>query len=203
MNKKVGIISYLSACKPPARSQDGGTGDRVDIFASRIYLQIADALAACFSHSAKNCYCNEWPQVFREAVAAFNAGAVSASVPAMISDTVIHHMCREEEWAAAKLSGSYPGSSQDAADGFIHFSTASQIVESAARHRAGQTGLVLLSVPTSLLGDALRWEPSRGGELFPHLYGPLPVDAVMAVDPLPLGPDGRHVFPPTFQGRPD
>jgi uncharacterized protein (DUF952 family) len=167
-----------------------------------MYLQIADALATCFSHSAKNCRCNEWPHAFREAVAAFHAGAVSASVPVMISDTVIHHMCREEEWAAAKLSGSYPGSSQDAADGFIHFSTASQIVESAARHRAGQTGLVLLSVPARLLGDALKWEPSRGGELFPHLYGPLPVDAVTAADPLPLGPDGRHVFPSRFKAAP-
>ena len=168
-----------------------------------MYLQIADALAACFSHSARNYRRNEWPHAYRRVVAAFNAGAVSASVPAMISDTVIHHMCREEEWAAAKLSGSYPGSSQDAADGFIHFSTASQIVESAARHRAGQTDLVLLSVPARLLGDALKWEPSRGGELFPHLYGPLLVDAVTAADPLPLGPDGRHVFPPTIQGRPD
>jgi uncharacterized protein (DUF952 family) len=167
-----------------------------------MYLQIADALAACYSHSAKNCRCNEWPHAFREAVAAFHAGAVSASVPAMISDTVIHHMCREEEWAAAKLSGSYPGSSQDAADGFIHFSTASQIVESAAKHRAGQTGLVLLSVRTDLLDDALKWEPSRGGELFPHLYGPLPVDAVTAADPLPLGPDGRHVFPSRFKAAP-
>jgi len=137
---------------------------------------------------------------FREAVAAFNAGTVSASVPAMISDTVIHHMCRAEEWAAAELSGIYPGSSQDAADGFIHFSTDSQIVESAAKHRAGQTGLVLLSVPASRLGPALKWEPSRGGQLFPHLYGPLPVEAVTAVDPLPLGPDGKHIFPPAFQG---
>jgi uncharacterized protein (DUF952 family) len=168
-----------------------------------MYLQIADALAACFSHSAKNCHCNEWPHAYRRVVAAFNAGAVSASVPAMISDTVIHHMCREEEWAAAKLSGSYPGSSQDAADGFIHFSTSSQIVGSAARHRAGQTGLVLLSVPACRLGDALKWEPSRGGELFPHLYGHLPVDAVASADPLPLGSDGRHVFPPALQGRPE
>jgi uncharacterized protein (DUF952 family) len=138
-----------------------------------------------------------------KAVAAFNAGTVSATVPAMTSDTVIYHMCREEEWAAAKLSGSYPGSSQDAADGFIHFSTSSQIVESAAKHRAGQTGLVLLSVPAGLLGDALKWEPSRGGQLFPHLYGHLPVDAVASVDPLPLGSDGRHVFPPALQGRPE
>jgi uncharacterized protein (DUF952 family) len=139
----------------------------------------------------------------RKGVTAFDTGTVSASVPAMTSDTVIYHMCREEEWAAARLSGSYPGSSQDAADGFIHFSTSSQIVESAARHRAGQTGLVLLSVPAGLLGDTLKWEPSRGGQLFPHLYGHLPVDAVASVDPLPLGSDGRHVFPPALQGRPE
>jgi len=109
---------------------------------------------------------------------------------------MIYHMCRKDEWTDAEPSGSYPGSSQDAADGFIHFSTAFQIMDSAARHRAGQTGLVLLSVRTDRLGDALKWEKSRGGELFPHLYGPLPVAAVTAVDPLPLGPDGKHVFPP-------
>jgi uncharacterized protein (DUF952 family) len=146
---------------------------------------------------------NEWPQVFREAVETFNAGTVSASVPAM-TNTMIYHMCRKEEWVAAESSGSYPGSSNDVADGFIHFSTASQIVGSAAKHRAGQTGLVLLSVRTDLLGGAdLRWEKSRDGELFPHLYGPLPVAAVTAVDPLPLGPDGKHIFPPLFQGSPE
>jgi uncharacterized protein (DUF952 family) len=120
----------------------------------------------------------------------------------MTSDTVIHHMCRAEEWAAAERAGHYPGSSQDVADGFIHFSTASQIVESAARHRSGQAGLVLLSVRTDRLGSALRWEPSRGGQLFPHLYGVLPLDAVVAVDPLPLGPDGRHQFPPALSPTP-
>jgi uncharacterized protein (DUF952 family) len=146
---------------------------------------------------------NEWPQVFREAVATFNAGAVSASVAAM-TKTMIYHMCRKEEWVAAEPSGNYPGSSNDATDGFIHFSTASQIVGSAAKHRAGQTGLVLLSVRTDLLGAAdLRWEKSRDGELFPHLYDPLPVAAVTAVDPLPLGPDGKHIFPPLLQGSPE
>jgi uncharacterized protein (DUF952 family) len=199
--KKALPISHLSIGIAFWRTPEGGCAEASDGFAYRNDLQIADGLADCFSHSAKNCFRNEWPQALLQAVAAFNAGAVSASVPAMISDTVIHHMCRAEEWAAAQLSGSYPGSSQDAADGFIHFSTASQIVESAARHRAGQTGLVLLSVPAERLGTALKWEPSRGGALFPHLYGPLPVDAVTAVDPLPLGPDGRHVFPPAFQGR--
>jgi uncharacterized protein (DUF952 family) len=104
-------------------------------------------------------------------------------------------MCREAEWRAAEATGSYRGSSQDEADGFIHFSTASQIVASAARHRAGQSDLVLLAVDPAPLGAALRWERSRGGELFPHLYGTLPVAAVRRASPLPLGPDGRHVFP--------
>ncbi|WP_207483992.1 DUF952 domain-containing protein [Arenibaculum pallidiluteum] len=113
-----------------------------------------------------------------------------------MTEPLIYHMCRAEEWRAAEAAGSYRGSSQDAADGFIHFSTAAQVVESAAKHRAGQDGLVLLRVEAAALGPALRWEPARGGQLFPHLYGPLPVSAVQAVDPLPLGPDGRHVFPP-------
>jgi uncharacterized protein (DUF952 family) len=107
----------------------------------------------------------------------------------------IYHMCRAEEWRAAEAAGVYTGSSQDAADGFIHFSTAAQVRASAAKHRAGQDGLVLLSVDADALGAALKWEPSRGGALFPHLYGPLPAAAVTAVDPLPLGADGAHRFP--------
>jgi uncharacterized protein (DUF952 family) len=108
---------------------------------------------------------------------------------------VIFHMCRRTEWAAAEAAGSYRGSSQDAADGFIHFSTAEQIRESARNHRAGQADLVLVTVDPARLGTALKWEPSRGGALFPHLYGPLPLSAVVRVDPLPLGPDGLHAFP--------
>lgn len=108
----------------------------------------------------------------------------------------IYHICRREEWAAAEAAGRYEGSSQDRADGFIHFSAADQVVASAARHRAGQDGLVLLTVDAAALGEALKWEPSRGGALFPHLYGPLPRAAVRRVDDLPLGADGRHVFPP-------
>ncbi|HEY0837970.1 MAG TPA: DUF952 domain-containing protein [Azospirillum sp.] len=119
-----------------------------------------------------------------------------------MTERIIHHMCRAEEWEQASPSGAYPGSSQDAADGFIHFSTSAQVVESAAKHRAGQAGLVLLSVDAARLGPALRWEPSRGGQLFPHLYGPLPVAAVVRVAPLPLGPDGRHVFPPLDEVTP-
>lgn len=110
--------------------------------------------------------------------------------------SIIYHMCRREEWAAAERAGVYRGSSQDAADGFIHFSTATQIVASAAKHRAGQAGLVLLAVDSARLGDALKWERSRGGALFPHLYGSLPPSAVASVHDLPLGADGRHAFPP-------
>lgn len=108
---------------------------------------------------------------------------------------IIYHMCRAEEWQAAQTTGLYPGSSQDREDGFIHFSTASQIKESAAKHRAGQDGLLLLAVDAHALGDALKWEPSRGGQLFPHLYGALPVAAALNVVPLPLGADGVHIFP--------
>ncbi|MFM2043398.1 MAG: hypothetical protein RLY86_1974 [Pseudomonadota bacterium] len=108
----------------------------------------------------------------------------------------IFHMCRAEEWADAQATGAYPGSSQDRADGFIHFSTAAQLPVSAAKHRAGQTGLLLLTVDAASLGPALRWEPSRGGQLFPHLYGPLPVIAALRVDPLPLGADALHLLPP-------
>ena len=114
----------------------------------------------------------------------------------MSRSRIIYHMCRCEEWSTAQARGRYDGSSQDAADGFIHFSTAAQIRESAAKHRPGQDGLVLLAVEAGRLGTALRWEASRGGALFPHLYGPLTLSAVVAVHDLPLGGDGKHVFPP-------
>ena len=113
---------------------------------------------------------------------------------------LIYHICRKAEWAAARRRGRYEGSSQDRADGFIHFSDESQVVASAARHRAGQDGLVLIAADPAALGAALRWEPARGGALFPHLYGPLPLEAVRGVDDLPLGPDGAHVFPPLGGG---
>ena len=108
---------------------------------------------------------------------------------------MVYHMCRAEEWAVAVHAGVYHGSTQDRADGFIHFSTAAQIVESARRHRAGQDGLLLVAVDAALLGSRLRWEASRGGDLFPHLYGPLDPAESASVRPLPLGPDGLHVFP--------
>jgi uncharacterized protein (DUF952 family) len=109
--------------------------------------------------------------------------------------TMIYHMCRAEEWATATKTGTYRGSSQDLADGFIHFSTAAQIEASAAKHRAGQDDLVLIAVAPAALGAALKWEASRGGALFPHLYGVLPLERVRWTRPLPLGAAGRHVFP--------
>jgi uncharacterized protein (DUF952 family) len=112
-----------------------------------------------------------------------------------MTKALIYHMCRADEWRRAEAAGHYPGSTQDAADGFIHFSTAAQVVESAAKHRAGQSGLVLLAVDPDALGAALKWESSRGGALFPHLYGALPCAAVRRVADLPLGADGRHIFP--------
>ena len=109
---------------------------------------------------------------------------------------MIYHMCPTETWDAAVRVGEYRGTADDLRDGFIHFSAAEQITESARRHRAGQKGLVLIAVESARLGDRLRWEKSRGGALFPHLYGALDPAEVASVAPLPLGPDGEHIFPP-------
>lgn len=108
---------------------------------------------------------------------------------------MIYHMCPAEAWEAAVAAGRYDGTADDRRDGFLHFSTAAQIVESARRHRAGQAGLVLVAVDAARLGDRVKWEPARGGDLFPHLYGPLYPAEAARIDPLPLGLDGRHVFP--------
>lgn len=99
-------------------------------------------------------------------------------------------------WQAAEAADRFDGAPVDHADGFIHFSTAAQVAETASRHFAGQHDLVLVAIRAAALDPAaLRWERSRGGALFPHLYGPLGLDAVEWVRPLPLGVDGRHVFP--------
>jgi uncharacterized protein (DUF952 family) len=108
---------------------------------------------------------------------------------------MIYKICAAAEWAAAKPAGFYHGAAVDMRDGYIHFSTAAQVRETAAKHFAGQRDLVLITVDGSRFGAALKWEPSRGGALFPHLYEPLALAAVVSVVPLPLGDDGRHVFP--------
>jgi uncharacterized protein (DUF952 family) len=96
-------------------------------------------------------------------------------------------------WREAVEKGSFSGSPIDLEDGFIHFSTAAQARDTAAKHFAGAEDLVLVAVSTA--GLDLRWEPSRGGDLFPHLYDELPLGAVRWVKPLPLAADGRHQFP--------
>ena len=112
------------------------------------------------------------------------------------SAMLIFKILAAEEWAALEADGATDGAPVDLADGFIHFSTAEQAAETAAKHFAGRDGLVLAAVEADALGDALRWEPSRGGALFPHLYRALRRDEVVWARPLPLGADGAHVFPP-------
>ncbi len=107
----------------------------------------------------------------------------------------IYRLLGAEHWRRAELTGRFSGTEHDLRDGFIHFSTAAQVAEPAARHYRGQPDLLLLRVDADALGSALRWEPSRGGALFPHLYGELPVTAVTRVDTLGLDTEGRHVFP--------
>ena len=109
--------------------------------------------------------------------------------------TTIYKICPASLWRAAERTGVFRGSEVDCHDGFIHFSSAEQVVETAGKHFIGQSGLLLVRIDSAKLGDRLKWEPSRGGALFPHLYGDLDLTAVICVEPLPLGPDGRHVFP--------
>jgi uncharacterized protein (DUF952 family) len=107
----------------------------------------------------------------------------------------IYKICDAAEWQSAEHLGEFAGAPIDLADGYIHFSAADQVAETAARHFAGQRDLVLVAVAADALGPALKWDPSRGGALFPHLYGKLPLGAVRWTRPLPLGPEGRDAFP--------
>lgn len=102
----------------------------------------------------------------------------------------IYKILSRAEWAKAQAAGVFEGSAVDHADGFIHFSTAAQAAETARRHFAGQADLLVLEIEADDLGAALVWEPSRGGDLFPHLYGQLTVDKVRAVTEAPLASDG-------------
>ena len=108
---------------------------------------------------------------------------------------LIYKICPRALWRDAERQGRFTGAPVDVADGFIHFSTAAQVAETAARHFAGQDDLLLVAVEGDRLGEALRYEASRGGDLFPHLYGDLPLSAVVSVGEMPLGPDGRHSCP--------
>ena len=110
----------------------------------------------------------------------------------------IYKICPRALWREAEKAGRFEGAPVDLADGFIHFSTGAQARETAARHFSGVSDLLLIGVDPDALGGKLRCEPSRGGALFPHLYGSLPMAAVRDVAPLPLGPDGSHTFPADF-----
>ncbi len=110
-------------------------------------------------------------------------------------DRIIYKIVPRELWQQARLDGVFRGAAIDLSDGYIHFSTASQALETARRHFAGVEGLLLVAVDALALGQALHFEPSRGGDLFPHLYADLPLDAVLWEKPLPLGDNGEHVFP--------
>lgn len=107
---------------------------------------------------------------------------------------LIYKIFRANEWAAMVANGDTAGAPVDLHDGYIHFSTAGQARETAAKHFAGEDGLVLLALESDALGDALKWEPSRGGALFPHLYRRLRMSDVLWSRPLPLV-DGAHAFP--------
>jgi uncharacterized protein (DUF952 family) len=109
--------------------------------------------------------------------------------------STIYKICEAALWHAAERAGAFTGAGIDVQDGFIHFSTAAQAVETAAKHFVGADDLMLIAVDASKLAPALKWEVSRGGALFPHVYGVLPLAAVLWAKPLPLGADGRHVFP--------
>lgn len=108
---------------------------------------------------------------------------------------LIYKITTETAWRDAQQEGAYEGSADDKADGFLHFSSADQVAETAAKHFAGQSGLLLVAVEADSLGAELKWEPSRGGADFPHLYRALSTAEALWARPLPLGPDGAHVFP--------
>lgn len=109
--------------------------------------------------------------------------------------STIYKICPRALWQEAEKTGRFAGATIDLSDGFIHFSTAGQVKETAAKHFAGQDDLLLVAVDGKRLGTDLKYETSRGGALFPHLYAPLDLAAVLWVKPLPLGPSGEHQFP--------
>jgi uncharacterized protein (DUF952 family) len=111
---------------------------------------------------------------------------------------VIYKITTVDAWAAAVAAGQFDGSADDRRDGFIHLSASHQLQGTAGRYFAGQNQLLLVAVDAAALGGALRWEASRGGDLFPHCYGPLPVSAAVWVRPLPLDPSGLPAISATL-----
>ncbi len=128
------------------------------------------------------------------------ANGTIAAKRRMLSGVTIYKIATREQWTSAQETGVFVGAPVDLRDGYIHFSTETQVAETLAKHFAGQRDLLLLTVEPAQFGDALRWEVSRGGQLFPHLYAPLPVAAVRRVDEIVVDADGRHVVDELFAG---
>ncbi|MFD0917221.1 DUF952 domain-containing protein [Pseudahrensia aquimaris] len=113
----------------------------------------------------------------------------------MITPRLIYKITPRADWQAAEAEGVFEGAPIDLADGYIHFSTAGQVAETAAKHFSGQDDLLLAAISVEALGKGLKWEESRGGALFPHLYATLSMEAVAWTRPMPLGSDGVHSLP--------
>lgn len=112
--------------------------------------------------------------------------------------TTIYKVIDKDVWSAAKVTGEFAGAAIDIRDGYIHLSSAEQVVETVQKHFAGQDNLLLLSVSTAKMADDLKWETSRNDQRFPHLFRPLTAAEVVAEEPLPLNEDGSHRFPARF-----
>ena len=113
----------------------------------------------------------------------------------LMASRVIYRLCYRADWNQAEELGTYAGTATDRRDGFLHFSTAEQVADTARLHFTGASDLLMLEVPVSRLGPALKWEMSRSGQSFPHLYDTLAVDLVSGVVQIPLDEAGRHSFP--------
>jgi len=111
---------------------------------------------------------------------------------------LLYKILADAAYDAAKTEGRFMGTADDLRDGFIHLSAARQVEGTLAKHFAGQEDLLLLAVDPEKLGPALKWEESRGGDLFPHLYAPLPLDAILSAEPLRLDDDNTHILPDGF-----
>jgi uncharacterized protein (DUF952 family) len=112
-----------------------------------------------------------------------------------MAEAVAYKVLRGGELAALEASGRFDGAPVDLADGYIHLSTAAQLGETIAKHFAGQTDIQIAAIDLAALGGAVKWEPSRGGQLFPHVYGPITLDVVIAYSPLAQEPDGSIRLP--------
>ena len=113
---------------------------------------------------------------------------------ALYMNKTVYKILTTDQWSALQAQGVSEGAPIDVEDGFVHFSNAEQLQETADKHFKDQSGLFLIAMDSQALGDQLRWEPSRGGDLFPHLYAELRLDKVLWVKPLPLE-EGRHQLP--------